>query len=141
MIVHSDDAMQRFGRQLAVSLRAGDWLAINGPLGAGKTVLCKGILHGLGFAGEVTSPSYAIVHHYDPPDIRIRVVHADLYRIDDAAEIEQLGLDDECGDCITLVEWASRADADFGNPSHWIDITPMAEGYRKVEIKYRDKVR
>lgn len=138
MIAETDEAMQRLGRQLAASLRPGDWLSIDGPLGAGKTVFCKGILHGLGFAGEVTSPTYAIVNHYDPPDVDIRVVHADLYRINDTAEIDQLGLDDQAGDCITLVEWASRARSDLGHPSHMIKIEPLASGHRKVEIKLGD---
>jgi len=56
MIVKNEAEMLAFGRDLAGELKAGDWLAIDGPLGAGKTVLCRGILQGLGFTGEVTSP-------------------------------------------------------------------------------------
>ncbi len=137
MIAQTEEDMRRFGRRLAGSLQAGDWISIDGPLGAGKTVLCKGILEGLGFTGEVTSPSYAIIHQYDPPEVKIRVIHADLYRIDDAAEIEQLGLDDQGDDCITLVEWACRA-ADLGKPSHRIKIDPMPNGFRKIETKIGD---
>ena len=79
MIIVTDADMRAFGEMLAQDLKQSDWVAINGPLGAGKTVLCAGILAGLGFAGEVASPSYAIVHSYEPPDVSIAVAHVDLY--------------------------------------------------------------
>ena len=69
MIIATDADMRAFGQKLAQELERSDWVAINGPLGAGKTVLCAGILAGLGFEGEVASPSYAIVHSYDPPEV------------------------------------------------------------------------
>jgi tRNA A37 threonylcarbamoyladenosine biosynthesis protein TsaE len=56
MIIATDLDMREYGRELAKALSPSDWVAINGPLGAGKTVLCAGILAGLGFEGEVASP-------------------------------------------------------------------------------------
>lgn len=135
MIVRDENAMRDFGAQLAATLRAGDWVAIDGPLGAGKTVLCSGILRGLGFMGEVASPSYAIVHSYDPPEVSIAVSHADLYRVKDVAELEELGLADERGDRVTLVEWAERAGPDYAVPSHHIWITPQPDGSRNISVK------
>lgn len=127
--------MRRFGEQLAAQLKAGDWLAINGPLGAGKTVFCSGILRGLGFAGEVASPSYAIVHSYDPPEVSIAVAHADLYRLQDVAELDELGLAEERDARITLVEWAERAGSEYSIPSHQIWIVPQPDGSRDIAVK------
>ena len=100
------DAMLDFGRALSAKLRAGDIVAIDGLLGAGKTVLCRGILLGFGHLGDVTSPTYTIVHRYDPPEVSIAVAHIDLYRIESADEIEELGMFDS--NAVLLVEWAER---------------------------------
>ena len=79
---------------------------MSGPLGVGKTALARGFLAALGHEGEVPSPSFAIVQPYedlDPP-----VWHVDLYRIEDASEIDELGLD-AAADAVLLVEWPERA--------------------------------
>ncbi len=94
------------GRQLATLARAGDVVALSGPLGVGKTALVRGFLAGLGHLDEVPSPSFAIVQPYealDPP-----AWHVDLYRLEDRSELEELGLD-SAGDAILLVEWPERA--------------------------------
>ena len=91
------------GRSVA---RAGDVIALSGPLGVGKTRLARGFLAALGHEGEVPSPSFAIVQPYeelDPP-----VWHVDLYRIEDPSEIDELGLD-AAGGAVLLVEWPERA--------------------------------
>lgn len=136
--VATEADMFAFGRRLSNTLKPGDWLAIDGTLGAGKTVLCKAILQGLGFDGEVSSPSYALVHQYDPPDVTIAVMHADLYRLENPSDLLELGLDDHSGDCITLLEWARRGGLDFGNPTHWIEITLIDGGGRQIEVKRRN---
>jgi tRNA threonylcarbamoyladenosine biosynthesis protein TsaE len=135
MIIVTDADMRAFGEMLAQDLKQSDWVAINGPLGAGKTVLCAGILAGLGFAGEVASPSYAIVHSYEPPDVSIAVAHVDLYRLDNVDELDELGLADERSDRITLVEWAERFGPAYVVPSHIIDILPQADGSRILTLK------
>jgi tRNA threonylcarbamoyladenosine biosynthesis protein TsaE len=138
MIIKSDPEMRALGRRLAEKLKPGDWVAIDGPLGAGKTVLCAGILSGFGFDGEVSSPSYAIVHPYDPPEVSIAVTHVDLYRLDNAEELRELGISDDREGRITLVEWAVRGGADFMMPSHRISITPQADGARLLTIQMDD---
>lgn len=135
MIIASEDEMRSYGEALGADLKLGDWVAINGPLGAGKTVLCSGILRGLGFLGEVASPSYAIVHQYDPPEVSIAVAHADLYRLKDVTELEELGLAEERDYRITLVEWADRAGSDYAIPSHYLAIEPQPDGSRLIETK------
>lgn len=135
MIIPTDSDMRAFGQALAKELKVSDWVAINGPLGAGKTVLCAGILSGLGFAGEVASPSYAIVHSYEPPDVRIPVAHVDLYRLDAVEELDELGLLDERQHRITLIEWPERCGPNYVTPSHIIDILPQADGSRILNLK------
>jgi tRNA threonylcarbamoyladenosine biosynthesis protein TsaE len=135
MIIASEQAMITFGQNLAKTLKVGDWVAIDGPLGAGKTVLCKGILLGLGFNGEVASPSYAIVHPYEPPETSIAVAHADLYRLNDVAELEELGLAEYRDERLVLVEWAERAGIFYAKPSHHIIIEPQPDGSRILTLK------
>ncbi len=94
------------GRRLSGQARAGDVIALSGPLGVGKTTLVRGFLAGLGHQDEVPSPSYAIVQPYEalePP-----AWHVDLYRLRDPAELAELGLD-AAGDAVLLVEWPERA--------------------------------
>lgn len=135
MIIATDEDMRAFGKKLAQGLKLSDWVAINGPLGAGKTVLCAGILSGLGFSDEVASPSYAIVHSYEPPDVSVAVAHVDLYRLDEVAELDELGLLDERDERITLVEWAERCGPGYVQPSHIIDILPQVDGSRILNLK------
>ena len=94
------------GARIAGLIRAGDVVTLSGDLGAGKTTLVRGLLWALGHAGEVPSPSFALVQPYeelDPP-----VWHADLYRLEDPAELAELGLD-SLGDSVLVVEWPERA--------------------------------
>jgi len=135
MIIATDQEMRAFGQKFAQELHISDWVAINGPLGAGKTVLCAGILSGLGYADEVASPSYAIIHSYEPPDVAVAVAHVDLYRLDDVAELDELGLLDERDERITLVEWAERCGPLYVRPSHIIDVLPQADGSRILNLK------
>ena len=101
--------MAAVGAALAGQLRAGDVVALTGPLGAGKTTLVRGVLAALGHVGEVPSPTFAIVQPYDglqPP-----VAHADLYRIEHPGELDELGLGDMLLGGALLVEWPERAGA------------------------------
>lgn len=111
MIVALPDlaATDALGRRIADHLRAGDVVALSGTLGAGKTTLARAIVAGLGHAGDVPSPSFAIIETYDPPLVRLPLVHADFYRLDDPAEAEELGLDDYRHAAALLAEWPENA--------------------------------
>jgi tRNA threonylcarbamoyladenosine biosynthesis protein TsaE len=111
MILADEAATEAAGRDIAKALRAGAVIALSGPLGVGKTALARGILAALGHEGEVPSPTFAIVQPYealDPP-----VWHADLYRLEDPGELDELGLD-MAAEGILLVEWPERA-----GPAAW----------------------
>jgi tRNA threonylcarbamoyladenosine biosynthesis protein TsaE len=106
MILADEAATARLGARLAMQSRAGDVIALSGPLGVGKTALARGFIAALGHDGEVPSPSFSIVQPYedlDPP-----VWHVDLYRIEDVAELEEIGLD-SAADAVLLIEWPERA--------------------------------
>jgi tRNA threonylcarbamoyl adenosine modification protein YjeE len=100
----ADEASTRAaGAALGAVLGDGDAIALVGDLGAGKTTFVQGVAAGAGYAGEVTSPTFTLVHQYAA---RVPLVHADLYRIERERELAELGLDDARG--AVLVEWADR---------------------------------
>lgn len=106
MTLADEAATLAAGAKLAGQIRPGDVVALSGDLGAGKTTLVRGLLRALGLEGEVPSPSFALVQPYeelDPP-----VWHADLYRLEDPAELAELGLD-SLADSVLVVEWPERA--------------------------------
>jgi len=134
--IHLSDpqATEAFGALLADRVRPGDVITLEGTLGAGKTSVARGLLAALGLAGEAPSPSFAIVQPYEPPEVRIPVLHVDLYRIDGPAEIEELALDDARYDSLLLVEWPERA-----GPDHWPDalrlsLTIEPDGTRSLTV-------
>ncbi len=97
-----------FGRALAAVLRAGDLVVLTGPLGAGKTALAQGIGAGLGVRGDVTSPTFVIARVHRPDPARggvLPLVHVDAYRLGGVVEVDDLDLDADLADSVTLVEW------------------------------------
>ena len=98
-------ATTHLARRLASVLAAGDLLLLGGPLGAGKTFLVRALCRGLGLPGRVrvTSPTFSLVHEYATT---LPVVHADVYRLDSAKDVQRLGLDDQRDEGrLVLVEW------------------------------------
>jgi tRNA threonylcarbamoyl adenosine modification protein YjeE len=101
-------ATRELGRRLAGLLRPGDVIALRGVLGSGKTELARALLRArAGAEIEVPSPSYTLVQDYRFPDLLIR--HIDLYRIQDPAELLELGLDAPAAGEAWLIEWPERA--------------------------------
>ena len=111
MLLPDPAATEALGRRIGPLLRAGDSIALHGALGAGKTSLARGILKGLGFAGEVPSPTFPIVQLYGPPDTRLPAWHVDLYRIEEPEELDELGLEEALSDGALLIEWPERLPA------------------------------
>jgi tRNA threonylcarbamoyl adenosine modification protein YjeE len=100
-------ATSRLGAGIAAGLGAGDAVALWGELGAGKTTLARAILRALGVAGEAPSPTFTLVQTYRTG--RLTVSHFDLYRLKQAREMDELGLDEMLEDGAVLVEWPERA--------------------------------
>ncbi len=125
-------ATLRFGEDMALAVRRGDYLALNGDLGAGKSTFARALIRAIADDAflEVPSPTFTLVQSYD---LRIPVAHFDLYRIADAAEIDELGFDEALSDGICLVEWPEKG---FGAlPADGIALTFTQEGEgRRVTI-------
>jgi tRNA threonylcarbamoyladenosine biosynthesis protein TsaE len=102
---------EALGERLAAGLGAGDLVVLSGPLGAGKTVLVRGIARGLGVAGAVTSPTFVIAreHRPLPGGAGVPLVHVDAYRLgfatDVAAQLDDLDLDTDLDSAVVVVEW------------------------------------
>ena len=99
-------ATARFAGKIAQLAQPGDVIALSGDLGAGKTVFARGFLRALGVEEEVPSPTFTLVQSY--PVNAGTVYHFDLYRIEAAEEIYELGVEDAFADGISLVEWPDR---------------------------------
>jgi tRNA threonylcarbamoyladenosine biosynthesis protein TsaE len=104
-IVHLEglEATRAFGRELADTLQGGELVLLEGPLGAGKTSLAQGLAAGLGVAGAVTSPTFALCNRLQG---RLELHHYDLYRLESLERLLRIGVEDslESG-AVTLVEW------------------------------------
>lgn len=132
MILPDPSASDALGRTLARVVRPGDVVTLSGPLGAGKTSIARGLLAGLGLAGEAPSPSFAIVQPYDRPEVALPVLHVDLYRIDDPAEIDELGLDEARETSLLVVEWPERAGAGYWHDALALVLTVAPDGSRAL---------
>ena len=100
-------ATEALGARIAAGIGEGDLVALEGDLGAGKTTLARAILRALGVTGAVPSPTFTLVQHYETA--RLPISHYDLYRIQQADEIDELGLDEALANGAALVEWPDRA--------------------------------
>jgi tRNA threonylcarbamoyladenosine biosynthesis protein TsaE len=98
---------ERLGRAVGARLRAGDVVVLSGPLGAGKTVLARGIGAGLGVRGPVTSPTFVIAREHPalPGGRGVPLIHVDAYRLGGIAELDDLDLDTDLLAAAVVVEW------------------------------------
>ncbi|MDD4857843.1 MAG: tRNA (adenosine(37)-N6)-threonylcarbamoyltransferase complex ATPase subunit type 1 TsaE [Candidatus Krumholzibacteria bacterium] len=130
----SDDPARtlEIGRAIGRLLPAGSVLSLEGSLGAGKTLIAKGICAGLGVSDEVLSPSFVLAEEYSGA---FPVVHFDLYRLDNVDEIERIGLFDAIdGRAVVIVEWGDRLGADMLGADVRIVMEFAGERSRKITI-------
>ena len=135
-MIDSPLAMLEAGRAFSSSLNGGELVTLSGGLGAGKTLFCKGVLEGLGYRGDVPSPTFNIMNHYAPPGTRLPVIHADLYRLNSPDEMEELGLLDSAdADSVSLVEWPEQGGHAFAHARFRISIAVIDENSRTLTIE------
>jgi tRNA threonylcarbamoyladenosine biosynthesis protein TsaE len=115
-------ATRALGARIAAGLEPGDLVALEGELGAGKTTLARAILRALGIAEDVPSPTFTLVQVYETPQLTVR--HYDLYRIEKADEILELGLDEALEEGAALVEWPERADGRLPGALLHVGLSP-----------------
>ena len=134
----SPDDTFKLGEQVGADLLAGDVILLFGGLGAGKTLLTKGILAALGFdIDEVTSPSFSLVNLYKTP--KFDVYHIDLWRIDASHDpASAVGLDEilENTNAVTIIEWADRlGDTILPNRTVRVEIAGDGDDARGITIQ------
>ena len=104
---HSETETTAVARRIAAALSTGDVVLLYGDLGAGKTAFVRGLAAGLGIPDEeVSSPTFTLIQEYRGG--RLPLFHADLYRLDDPREIEDLGLDEIAREGVLAIEWAEK---------------------------------
>jgi tRNA threonylcarbamoyladenosine biosynthesis protein TsaE len=108
-------------------------LALYGELGAGKTALVKGIAAGLGIETDVTSPTFTLVHEYEGG--RLRLVHADLYRLGSIDDVLDIGMEEymESGG-VTVIEWAEKIEPVLPGRAVRIRLETIDESTRRITI-------
>ncbi|TVQ89959.1 MAG: tRNA (adenosine(37)-N6)-threonylcarbamoyltransferase complex ATPase subunit type 1 TsaE [Deltaproteobacteria bacterium] len=104
---------------------AGMVVCLNGPLGAGKTVLTRGLARGLGLSGTISSPTYQLVAIYEGG--RLPLWHADLYRLPEGADLQDLALD-HAMEGVLVVEWAERSPEELPSEHLWVDLEILSHG-------------
>ena len=131
----NEAATIRFGETLAMALRRGDMVWLRGDLGAGKPALARATIRAASGDDvlEVPSPTFTLVQTYSDLPFGT-LAHADLYRISDASEVDELGLEDTRSDGVVLVEWPDKAEGLIGAPSMVIDIAVEDDDSRSVVI-------
>ena len=133
MNLDSEKAMLAFGGKLAASLRRGDVVTLSGPLSAGKTTMVRGLLRSLGHQGEVPSPSFALVQPYEA--IEPPVWHVDLYRIENASDLDELGLEDIRQDGVLVIEWPEHAGPDAWPEALALSLEVEEDGSRALTAR------
>lgn len=136
---YSADETRGLGQKLGREAKPGEVYTLIGDLGVGKTVLTQGIAEGLGITEPVCSPTFTIVQVYE--EGRLPFYHFDVYRIGDAAEMDEIGYEDYFyGDGLTMIEWANLIEEIL--PEHYRRITiekDLEKGfdYRRITISDR----
>ncbi|WP_246227251.1 tRNA (adenosine(37)-N6)-threonylcarbamoyltransferase complex ATPase subunit type 1 TsaE [Propioniciclava coleopterorum] len=143
------DAMRTLGRRLAGLLRAGDLIIASGELGAGKTTFTQGLGAGLDVDGPIISPTFVLARIHPPRTGGPTLVHVDAYRLGDAAELEDLDLEESLADSVTLVEWGTgvaeglasdRLDVDIrrgtdpDDETRWVFVTPHGDRWDRARL-------
>lgn len=131
----SEETTYAWAVEFGKSLKPGDKVALFGNLGAGKTVISRGVCKGLGFEGAVCSPTYTILHEYpnNPP-----IFHFDLYRLEGGADLNEVGLDpDYLEQGVSLIEWPERLEENDPGITHVIRIDILNETERGIHLEKR----
>jgi len=122
------------GERLGGVLRAGDLVILTGDLGAGKTTLTQGLGTGLGVRGPVTSPTFVIARVHPSLGAGPELVHVDAYRLGDSAELDDLDLDTDLDEAVTVVEWGSGLAEALSSDRLLLRLERAADDVRTVTV-------
>ena len=125
---------QRIAAALAKVVVPGTVIALEGDLGAGKTHFTQGLARGLGVGEAVTSPTFNVMSVYDQG--RLPLYHFDLYRLEDALELEDIAFYDYVeADGVSCIEWAAKFPEEIPAQALWISITTREDDVRSIEVR------
>jgi tRNA threonylcarbamoyladenosine biosynthesis protein TsaE len=129
----SSAATEELARVVSEFVVGGDVILLAGDLGAGKTVFARGLARGLGVTEPVVSPTFTLAREYQG---RVRVVHADVYRLDRVRELADLGFDDADDDTVTIVEWGDVVSGAFGldRLEVRLEFVPNRDDVRRITL-------
>lgn len=130
------DASEALGRLIARQARSGDAILLAGDLGAGKTTIARGFLAEAAGVFDAPSPTYTLVQSYDGAGAQagLSILHADLYRVEQANELEELGLDEAFESGVALVEWPDRLVGDPPPDRLEIAVSVRDDGGREARL-------
>jgi tRNA threonylcarbamoyladenosine biosynthesis protein TsaE len=132
LMLHGPADTEALGARIAAGLRVGTAVALEGDLGAGKTVLARAILRALGVEEDVPSPTFTLVQSYETRKLPVR--HYDLYRIENASEMEELGLEEALDEGAALIEWPERAANYIPEDALYVRMEVTGENSRRAYL-------
>ena len=136
MITNTAIETEEEGRRLGETLRKGDVVSLRGSLGAGKTVLAKGIAKALGITEAIVSPTFTLVQEYDGKE---KLYHLDLYRLSGEDEFESMGGEEFLyPDGITLIEWSEKIEDMLPDSTIFVTVDILPDGSRDIDIKRKE---
>ena len=128
------------GEKIGQNLKGGEVVCLYGELGAGKTVLAKGLGQGLGVKGEITSPTFTLIQEYNIETNGLQFIHMDLYRLRFPEEAEVIGVSDYFReDCICLLEWPGIIEDILPEDRLEIGIEGSGDLPRSIRLSYHGK--
>lgn len=131
---HSTEETEELAARLAAELGKGDFVALRGDLGAGKTAFARGLARGLGVSGPVRSPSFTLMRQYTGG--RLPLYHFDAYRLEGPDDLVQIGFDEYAqGDGVCLVEWADRIETALPARRLEVCIEGSADAPRRIRVE------
>ena len=149
-VAEDADQMRSIGEKIGRQLRAGDLLILTGELGAGKTTLTQGIAEGVGVRGPITSPTFVLARVHPSLIGGPALVHVDAYRLGSLEELDDLDLDTDVDDAVTIVEWGhgvaeglsesrldvriTRAVADEAGETRRVDVTGVGTRWHDLTL-------
>lgn len=130
---HTSLQTQELGIQIGKKLRAGDIIALQGTLAAGKTTLTKGIALGLNITEDITSPTFTLISEYPAP---IPLYHMDVYRLDSTEDFINLGVEDLLySDGVSVIEWSEKIMEVLPESTITISISIQEDNNRTIQIQ------
>jgi tRNA threonylcarbamoyladenosine biosynthesis protein TsaE len=135
VVCRTPEEMMALGREMSVLIQKGTVISLEGPLGAGKTQLSKGVAAALGCSDEASSPSFTLVHEYAGG--RLPLHHFDFYRLKSSHELIGIGYDDSLGNGAILIEWGDKFPEALPAGAVRVRIEILLDGGRRVQAKHQ----